>query len=620
MRDRHGEPIAPAGRADVVTGEPLVPVDPTEHLTTGLWRRAEGAQADQVIVRVLGPPGFAPVTWGDLARRVRDLAAGLIAAGVDRGDRVALMSNTRLEWTIADLAILAVGAISVPLYPSASLEQCRWILEDSGAVLAIVETPANAERVRDAANALSAPPRECLVIEEHALDDLAARGAGLAGEVRRRVDTLRAMDVATIAYTSGTTGTPKGCTLTHHNLLWTARQTDAHLSGLFGPHASTLLVLPLAHIFARIIQFGCVETGMVLDYARSFDTLPADLQLSRPTLMLGVPRVFEKLLVSARAHATGFRRPLIDHALRVAHSWSSADRRGPLLAFEHALADRLVYRKLRAALGGRVSYCISGGGALDPSVAHVLRGAGITILEGYGLTETSAPVTLNAPAANRIGTVGRPLPGVEIRVGPAGEVLVRGANVFRGYWHDDDATRAAFDAEGWFHTGDLGALDADGYLRLTGRKKELIVTAYGKNVAPGPLEDRMRHQPIVADAMVVGDGRPFVSALVTLDADALARFAAEHGLAGRSPAELRDEATVRAAVQDAITSANRTVSPVESIRRFRILPRGFSEEADELTPTMKLKRDVIAAHFCTEIDALYDDHQPDLDRVLRDER
>jgi len=598
----------------------MTPVDPAEHLTTGLWRRGTGADADQVILRVLGPAGFATVTWGDLARRVRDVAAGLIASGVDRGDRVALMSSTRLEWTIADLAILAAGAISVPLYPSASLDQCRWILEDSGAVLAIVETPANAERVRDAANALSVPPRECLVIEQHGLDDLVARGAGFAGEVCRQVDTLRARDVATIAYTSGTTGTPKGCTLTHYNLLWTARQTDAHLPGLFGPHASTLLVLPLAHIFARIIQFGCLETGMVLDYARSFDTLPDDLTLSRPTLLLGVPRVFEKLLVAARAHATGLRRPIMDHALRVALTWSSADRRGPVLAFQHACADWIVYRKLRAALGGRVSYCISGGGALDPSVAHVLRGAGITILEGYGLTETSAPVTLNAPSANQIGTVGRPLPGVDIRVAPGGEVLVRGANVFRGYWHDDDATRAAFDAEGWFHTGDLGMLDADGYLRLTGRKKELIVTAYGKNVAPGPLEDRIRHLPIVADAMVVGDGRPFVSALVTLDADALARFAAAHGLAGRSAADLIDEPTVRAAVQDAIASANQTVSPVESIRRFRILPRGFSEDADELTPTLKLKRGVIAAHFRTEIDALYDDHQSDLDDVLRDGR
>ncbi|HUP72899.1 MAG TPA: AMP-binding protein [Acidimicrobiales bacterium] len=247
----------------------MTPVDPAEHLTTGLWRRGTGADADQVILRVLGPAGFVAVTWRDLARRVRDVAAGLIAAGVDRGDRVALMSSTRLEWTIADLAILAAGAISVPLYSSASLEQCRWILEDSGAVLAIVETPANAERVRDAANALSAPPRECLVIEQHGLDDLAGRGAGFADEVCRRVDTLHAHDVATIAYTSGTTGTPKGCTLTHYNLLWTARQTDAHLPGLFGPHASTLLVLPLAHIFARIIQFGCLETGMVLDYARS---------------------------------------------------------------------------------------------------------------------------------------------------------------------------------------------------------------------------------------------------------------------------------------------------------------------------------------------------------------
>jgi long-chain acyl-CoA synthetase len=619
MWERHvtrGHTSLPEG---VVVREPAVPIDPVEHLTTGLWRHAASARADQVILRVPGTAGFAPVTWGDLACRVQGLAAGLIAAGVARGDRIALMSNTRPEWTIADLAILAAGAITVPMYPSASLEQCRWILADSGAVLAIVETPEHAAQVREAARSRSVPPRECVVIEQDGLDDLTARGAGSTDAVRRRVDTVRARDVATIAYTSGTTGTPKGCTLTHHNLLWTARQTDAHLRGLFGPHASTLLVLPLAHIFARIIQFGCLDTGTVLDYARSFDTLRADLLRSRPTLLLGVPRVFEKLLIATRAHATGLRRTLLDHALQVALLWSTADRRGPVLTIQHAVADRIVYKKLRAALGGRVSYCISGGGALDPNVAHILRGAGITILEGYGLTETSAPVTLNTPAANRIGTVGRPLPGVEIRVASGGEVLVRGANVCRGYWHDDDATGTAIDAEGWLHTGDLGVLDAEGYLRLTGRKKELIVTAYGKNIAPGPLEDGIRREPIVADAMVVGDGRPFVAVLVTLDDDALVHFAAARGLAG-SAADLRHDATVRAIVQAAITSANRVVSPVESIRRFRILPRGFSEEADELTPTLKLKRDVIAAHFRTEIDAMYDDHQPDLDRVLGSER
>jgi long-chain acyl-CoA synthetase len=582
-------------------GRTPLEVPETHSLTTRLWQYAERSPGQEAL-KYWSDGIWHPLVWRELAEQVRSLAAGLVALGVKAGDRVALMSSTSAEWTMSDLAILAAGAVTVPIFETSSPDQCSWILADSGAKVAIAGDSDMAKRiesVREHAPALG----EVFVISEGGLDELAAR-AGDLQVVDDRVAATTGSDIASIIYTSGTTGRPKGCVLTHGNLLVTARQAHLSLGSLLmRDDASTLLFIPLAHVFARIIQFALLEAGTVLGYARSIDTLSDDLKSFRPTFLLAVPRIFEKVFNRAQASAQGAKAKIFAAAVATAAEWSQASTPSLGTRAKHAVFDRLVYAKLRAALGGRVAHCISGGAPLAPHLAHFFDAVGIHVLEGYGLTETSAASAVNPPEWNKIGTVGQPWPGTEFRVADDGELLIRGPGVFQGYWNNDEATAEVIEGD-WFHTGDLGGIDDDGFVSVTGRKKEIIVTSGGKNVAPAVLEERIKAHRLVSQAMVVGDNRPFVGALVTLDPDELATFAEQHGLQGDF-AELARSDIVREEVDRAVAEANQAVSRAESIRKTTILDRDFSIEQGELTPTLKVRRMVVGEHFGDAIEELY---------------
>ncbi|NUW39999.1 AMP-dependent synthetase/ligase [Nonomuraea rhodomycinica] len=582
----------------------LVDVPPTASLPDTVFDRAE-REPGRVVVRRQVDGAWAAVTAAELRDQVVALARGLIAAGIEHGDRVALMSRTRYEWTLIDYAIWSVGAVTVPIYETSSTEQVRWILTDSAARAAFVELDGHEETVREAA-----PGLKDLWRVEAALDGLPGASEISEADVAERRGRVCGADLATVVYTSGTTGRPKGCRITHDNLLFTGRNV---VRGPLEPLFTTkdpagLLFLPLAHIFARMIQVALVEAGAVLAHTPNMKNVAPDLVEFRPTFLLGVPRVFEKVYNGAEQKAiAGGKGAIFARAVDTAVAWSRAESAGgaPLgLRLRHALFDRLVYRKLRAATGGRLSAAVSGGGALGERLGHFFRGAGIEVFEGYGLTETSAPCTVNMPGANKIGTVGKPLPGVTLRVGEDGEILARGRNVFRGYWNNEDATGEVIDGDGWFHTGDVGDLDADGYLRITGRKKEILVTAAGKNVAPGPLEDALRAHPLVSQAVVVGDGRPFVGALITLDPEALEQWRSTRGPAGAA-ADPAADPEIRAEVQQAVDRANATVSKAEQIKKFTILDADITEESGHLTPTLKIKRNIVMRDFAADVEALY---------------
>jgi long-chain acyl-CoA synthetase len=541
------------------------------------------------------------------------VARGLIAAGIAPGDRIGLMSRTRYEWTLIDYAIWTIGAVTVPIYETSSAEQVAWILSDSGAVACVVETPQHRAAV-DEARAQSPVLDHVWEIdgERPAVADLVGAGAAVdAAEADRRRGAVRADDVATIIYTSGTTGRPKGCVLTHRNMLFDISNALPGLSDLIHEGARTLLFLPLAHSFARLIQIAVVQARCTMRHSADVKNLVGDLREFKPTFVLSVPRVFEKVFTTAkhRAHADG-KGAIFDRAERIAIAWSEAHERGgrpgPLLSAQHTVFDKLVYGKLRDALGGDCKACISGGAPLGERLAHFFRGIGVTIFEGYGLTETSPGSAINLQNAVRIGTVGRPLPGVTIRIADDGEILIRGEHVFQGYWNNSEATAEALDGEGWFHTGDLGELDDDGYLRITGRKKELIVTAGGKNVAPAVLEDRLRAHPLISQSVVVGDRQPFIAALVTIDPDAFPSWRDGAGKPASATVEsLRDDADLRGEVRKAVDEANLAVSKAEAIREFRILPRDFTEATGELTPSMKVKRNVVLKEYADEIASIY---------------
>ncbi len=589
---------------------PVATVGDAANLTDPVWDNAEVAPETVQFARRHGD-GWRDVTCGQFRDDVVTVARGLVAAGVRPGDRVALMSRTRYEWTLVDYAIWSVGAVTVPIYETSSAEQVAWILSDSGAVACFVETNAHAlvlTGIRDRLPGL----REVWQIDLDDLDRL--RGSGQSvdpAEIDARRRTARADDIATIVYTSGTTGRPKGCVLTHRNIYADIANAVPVLPNLFHEGASTLLFLPLAHTFARLIQVGVVQARAKMAYTADTRNLVAELQAFRPTFVLSVPRVFEKVYNTARQKAEdGGRGTVFARAEQVAVAYSEAldTPGGPGLALRarHALFDRLVYGRLRAALGGRCRQAISGGAPLGARLSHFFRGVGVTIYEGYGLTETSPAAAVNTPDAIRIGTVGRPLPGVTIRVADDAEVLVTGDLVFRGYWNNPAATAEAVDRDGWFHTGDLGELDDDGFLRITGRKKEIIVTAGGKNVAPAVLEDRLRAHPLVSQSVVVGDRQPFIAALITIDEEAWPGWLAANGhRAGSSVADLRDDPALRAAVQAAVDDANGAVSRAEAIKAFRILPHDFSEASGEMTPSLKVKRAVVHKTYAAEIAALY---------------
>jgi long-chain acyl-CoA synthetase len=597
----------------------LAEIPATANLAKGIFRRA-AEQPQAVMLRRPGPAGLAgewtDVTTSQFRDEVTALAKGLVAAGIEPGDRVALMSHTRYEWTLIDYAIWTAGAIVVPVYETSSAEQAEWILSDSGARACFVETAAFEQVIdgfRDRVPALERTWR----IEpgaEASLDSLTEAGTAVEDQViTARAAAAKASDLATVIYTSGTTGRPKGCELTHQNLLAAVRNAFlGPLTAFTGPEdAGTLLFLPLAHVFARIIEVGCIEAGIVLGHCADLNALLPALAAFRPTFILAVPRVFEKVYNSAEQRAISEKRGAVfGRAARTAIAYSQAlDAPGGPgfgLRAQHALFDRLVYAKLRAALGGRAGYAVSGGAALTERLCHFFRGVGVTVLQGYGLTETTAAATVNRPDRNKIGTVGQPLPGVAIKIAEDGEILIQGALVFPGYWSNEAATKETFAEEGWFRTGDLGELDDEGFLTITGRKKELIVTAGGKNVAPAVLEDRLRSHALISQTMVVGDGRPYIGALITLDPDAFGPWKAAHGKpADATIGSLRDDPDLVAGVQAAVDDANQAVSRAESIRRFRILDDDFTVESGQLSAKLGIRRSVLAKDFAADIDMLY---------------
>ncbi len=585
-----------------------VTVTPDDNLIAALLSRM-GSDPEQAALAYRDGDRFVDVTVRELVQTVEELAAGLVALGIEPGSRIALFSATRMEFTLLDYAIWAAGCATVTIYETSSEEQVRWILGDSGAVALICENAALRGVYEAVADDLPAC-RHVLVIDDGALERLRSLADDATrAEVARRIAAIDHGDLATLVYTSGTTGRPKGCVITHGNFIWTVRQVEAALPDLIGPGERQLMFLPLAHIFARIVQVSCVSGGVQIGYSTGIPQLTEELQMFRPTWVFSVPRVFEKIYNGAKqkADAEGKGR-IFDRAAAVAIAFSRGRERGRIglgTKLQHALFDRLVYGKIRAIFGGRLRYAISGGAALGARLGHFFRGVGLTALEGYGLTETTSVATVNTPEAIRVGSVGRPLPGITVAIAEDGEILIRGRNVFSGYWNNEEATAEAIDADGWFHSGDVGELDAEGFLAITGRKKELIVTAGGKNVAPAVLEDRLRAHPLVSQAMVVGDGKPFVAALVALDEEGLAAWAAMRGKPNDGLDGLRDDPDLRAAIQAAIDDANRAVSKAESIRAYRILPHDLTVEGGELTPTLKVKRAVVAEKYGDLIAAIY---------------
>ncbi len=590
---------------------PIVTIGDAANLTDPVWDNAEAAPDAVQFVRpgVEGRAGV-DVTCRQFRDEVVAVARGLAGAGVSPGDRVALMSRTRYEWTLLDYAIWAAGAVTVPIYETSSAEQAAWILADSGAVAVVVETNSHATLVAGVRDRLP-ELRDVWQIELGGVDEIVATGTSVdPEEIERRRTSVHAADVATIIYTSGTTGRPKGCVLTHRNMYADIANAVPVLPNLFRPGASTLLFLPLAHAFARLIQIGVVQARVTMAHCADTRDLVAQLQEFRPTFVLSVPRVFEKVYNGARQKAeSDGKGAIFDRAEKVAIAWSEAQETpgGPGFALraQHAVFDRLVYRKLRAALGGRCRDAISGGAPLGARLGHFFRGIGVTICEGYGLTETSPAAAANLPTGTKIGTVGRPLPGVTIRIADDGEILIAGDLIFQGYWKNESATAEAL-ADGWFRTGDLGHLDDDGFLSITGRKKEIIVTAAGKNVAPAVLEDQVRAHPLVSQCLVVGDRQPFIAALVTVDEEALPKWLAAQGLPEDTPvAQLVAHDALRAEIQGAVDTANLAVSKAEAIKVFRILPRDFTEATGELTPSLKVRRQVVHKTYAAEIADIY---------------
>ncbi|MEJ5920173.1 MULTISPECIES: AMP-dependent synthetase/ligase [unclassified Corynebacterium] len=551
------------------------------------------------------------------------VAKGLIANGVQAGDRVVLLSETRYEWNLLNIGIWMAGATIVPVYGSSSSDQIRWIVEDSGAVFAITEAREHTDKVKlfvvdengkSAVTETSSKLRRVVEINASAVDTLMYEGRDIPDdEVTKRINNTKADDLASVIYTSGTTGRPKGCMLLHSNWLAEVRTILTNPIGLIArPGNRVLTFLPLAHVLANAVSLAAIVSGATQSHWADTSTVTLEFQRSRPHLILGVPRVFEKVRDSAYATAKDkgpVGQAMFERAEATAIEYSKAldTPQGPsrMLKARLALYDRLLFRKIKAAMGDAVSTTISGGSALSTDLAHFFRGLGVNVYEGYGLTETAAAITVNNPEDQVIGTVGRPCGGCSVRIAGDGEIMLKGPVVFAGYWNNEKATAEAL-KDGWFYTGDIGELDPTGHLRVTGRKKEIIVTAGGKNVSPTPLEERMRTHPLISQAVVLGDGRKFISVLVTLDEEAAKKWKIEHGLPeNTSIRELATNAVLRAEIQDAVNAANELVSHAEAIKKFHILPRDLTEEDGELTPTMKIKRNVVMDRFAHEIEQMY---------------
>ncbi len=592
---------------DSVTVPAIIPAATAGNLTNLVAERA-WFEADRIMVsRPLGD-GWQPVTAREFDNEIRSVAKGLISSGLQIGERVAIMAKTRYEWTILDFAIWYAGGVVVPIYETSSAEQVEWILSDSQAKAIIVETPALAELARPV---LPSGCTNMWIITENALATLTQSGVNISDDViAQRRASLIPDSLATLIYTSGTTGKPKGVQLTHGNFLSECGNVVQGASDLFlKPGGSTLLFLPVAHVFGRMVQIGAINAGLHLAHCSDITRLQQDLGTFKPTFVLAVPRIFEKVYngAEAKADAAGkgkiFRKAA---AVAIAYSEGTDSGKIPLaLRMQHAIFDKLVYSKIRHALGGRVEAAISGGAPLGARLGHFYRGAGVRILEGYGLTETTAGATLNLTHNQKVGSVGRPVPGTTIAIAPDGEVLIKGPIVMRGYWQNDEANREVFTDDGYFRSGDLGAIDSDGFLSIVGRKKELIVTSGGKNVAPAVLEDRVRANPLVSQCVVLGDNKPFIAALVTLDADAVKGWASANNKTETAIANLCNDPDLLAVVQTGIDDANKAVSRAESIRKFIVLPVDFSIAGGQLTAKLSVKRHVVAQQFEREITELF---------------
>lgn len=600
----------------------LVELDPESNVTDLLLEQHAKDPVHALYARK-GPAGWTDIPAQQFLDQVTALAKGLIAGGLTPGETVAVMSATRYEWTVVDFAIWFAGGVTVPIYETSSASQVEWILHDSGARRVFVENAAKATLVQGVLDGSELLAGRVLGVVRMDYDgaapnlaSLAAAGTGVSdAELERQRSAAGLADVASLVYTSGTTGRPKGCEITHGNFALVAKNIVLFLPEiLLQPPTRTLMFLPLAHVLARAVQVICLSAGTTLGHTSNAKELLEDLGTFQPTFLLVVPRIFEKVYAGA-AHkaALAGKDRLFEAAAAVAVDYSKAldaaargEGAGPgwLLRAKHGVFDRVLYPKLRQAFGGRPGYTVSGASPLSSHDAHFFRGAGVPVLEGYGLTETTAPCTANTPTRTKVGTVGIPVPGTTIRIADDGEILVKGIGVFKGY-HANEAANAEAFVDGFFRTGDLGSLDADGFLTITGRKKDLLVTAGGKNVAPGPLEEKIREHQLVAQAVVVGDGRPFVSALVNLDPEGLENWCAAQRIPVMGATEAAANDQVRAAIQAAVDDANALVSKAESIRTFVVLDADFTVESGHLTPSLKLKRSAVVRDFQAHIDRIY---------------
>jgi len=596
------------------TAPDAVHIDEGDNVVAALLENAR-RDPDHAALATRQGDEFVDVSTGEFVRRVRELAAGLIALGISPGDRVCIFMKTRIEFTLLDYAIWFVGATTVTVYETSSPHEVEWIVGNSEAVALFCGSAELKRRYDEVADRLPACER-AFVVDGGGLDAVVTAGADIdPAEVDARIGGITHADPATLVYTSGTTGQPKGCVISHGSLIWEVRQVVSRMDTIFTPDGSTLMFLPLAHILARVVQVGCVTRGVKIGFSTGIAQLVPEMGMLKPTWVFAVPRVFEKVFNTAQGKAgSGLQRKIFDRAVDVAVDFSKQSIAGSIkwhTRAEHAIYGTLVYGKLKAAFGGDLDFAISGGAPLGARLGHFFHGAGVLVLEGYGLTETTAAATLNTPDAFRIGTVGQPIPGASAKIADDGEILLKGGMVFDGYWKNPDATAEVLLEDGWFATGDIGEIDADGFLAITGRKKELIVTAGGKNVAPVVLEDAVRAHPLVSQVMVVGDEKPFIAAIVTLDVEELTKWAEQHGAHASAPGELLremlddDSGALNAEVSAAIESANALVSRAESIREFRILVSDFTIESGELTPTLKMKRSVIAAKRSAAIDDIY---------------
>ncbi len=590
-------------------GLPALVTIADDYTVIALLRDRAAEHADRPYCEYKNKSGeWVSVSLAEFRKHVNAVAKGIVASGVKPGDCVGLQASTRYEWALFDFAIMAAGAMTVPIYPSSSALQIEWIVADAALRMLIVETPKN----RAVAETVANVPQILMIDgEDGAVQSLVAAGAATSdAELAERTAHPHLDDIASVVYTSGTTGNPKGVELTHRNLVEHALNNAAYpdLHEVTRPGNRLLLFLPLAHVLARHLEILALASGMTIGFAPSPATLPSDLKTFKPHWMIAVPRVLEAFYNTAEARTGGgVKQKLFNWAAKVSREAAEARQKGnfgPILALRLALADRLVLHKIRDAMGGQMRFIVCGGARLSPRFGYFFTGLGVAVLEGYGLTESSAPTTCNPQFASRIGTVGKPLPGSSVRIADDGEVLLKGPNIFAGYRHAPELTAEVLN-DGWFATGDLGSLDTDGYLTLTGRKKEIIVLDAGKNVQPAGLEDSIRTDAIVQEVVVIGDGQAFVAALIALDEPMLRHWLSQRGLPAMTVAEAGAHPDVLAHLKELVNRANATVSKVESIRKFKVLPRSLTEAEGEFSASMKVRRKVVVDHFADLVNEIY---------------